>query len=366
MMLRAAFAVVLAAALVLRAAPAVATEDASADDMARFLAGLPVDPGSPLAPATRDGAWQDHARRLSSAWEQLEQGRLGGIRKWAQASLDKPQETLFYMFSGPDYLYANAFFPKARTIVMSGLEPTGPIPSIAGRRSPGMGLSQLRASLGSVMSLSFFRTIEMRATLGDNAYRGTLPLLYIFLARAGMTVEHVTLFDVDEDGSIVRPGEGSPNGAAQGARIGFSDTQGDEGTLYYVRTDVSNSGLAQGGFLEFLKEFGRGDAFVKSASFLMHSNNFSQIRSFLLENAQRIVQDDSGIPVVHFQAHEWSLVPYGRYLGPIDLFANHYQSRLADLYRRANPPAIDFGIGYRYRPSESNLLVAERLPRKAD
>jgi hypothetical protein len=292
----------------------------------------------------------------------LEQSQLRNIRKWSQSRLDKPHGTLFYMFSGPDYLYANAFFPAARTIVMCGLEPTGPIPSVAGRRSPSEGLAQLRASLGSVLNLSFFRTIEMRETLQDHAYSGTLPLLYVFLARAGMTIEHVTLFDIDEDGSIVRPSEGRPKGAAQGVRIGFWDKDGEEGTLYYVRTDLSNGGLARSGFLEFLSDFGRGDAFVKSASFLMHSESFSSIRSFLLAQAQRIVQDDSGIPVAHFRPSEWKLVPYGRYLGPIDLFANRYQSRLADLYRRASPPAIDFGIGYRYRPSESNLLVADRLP----
>lgn len=360
-----AIALVLMLAPVLRPA-AFAADQPSADDIARFLAGLPVDPVSPLAPAMRDGAWREHARVLSSTWERLELGQLRNIRRWSQTRLDKPHETLFYMFSGPDYLYANAFFPKARTIVMCGLEPTGPVPTIAGRRSPVEGLSQLRASLGSVLNLSFFRTIEMQATLGQNAYRGTLPLLYIFLARAGMSIEHVTLFDIDEDGAAVRPGEGSPKGAAQGVRIGFVDKQGEAGTLFYVRTDVANSGLGKSGFLDFLGQFGRGDAFLKSASFLMHSDSFSRIRAFLLANAQRVVQDDSGIPVVHFRPNDWKLRPFGRYLGPIDLFASHYQPRLAELYRRANSAGIDFGIGYRYQPSESNLLVADRLPPKAD
>ena len=40
------------------------------------------------------------------------------------------QPTTFYMFSGPDFLYANAFFPGSATYVMSGLEPVGRLPEM--------------------------------------------------------------------------------------------------------------------------------------------------------------------------------------------------------------------------------------------
>ena len=32
---------------------------------------------------------------------------------------------MFYMFSGPDFLYADAFYSKATTYVLSALEPVG-------------------------------------------------------------------------------------------------------------------------------------------------------------------------------------------------------------------------------------------------
>jgi len=38
---------------------------------------------------------------------------------------------MFYMFGGPDFLYANAFFSNATTYVLSGLEPVGQIPDIS-------------------------------------------------------------------------------------------------------------------------------------------------------------------------------------------------------------------------------------------
>ena len=95
----------------------------------------------------------------------------------------------------------------------------------------------------------------------------------------------------------------------------------------------------------------------------MHSDGFSRVRGFLLENAQSIVQDDSGIPVRFFQPGDWALVPFGRYLGPIPLFSGQYQPALAELYRRGDPIALDFGVGYRYQRSESNLLMAVRRPK---
>jgi hypothetical protein len=39
------------------------------------------------------------------------------------------------------------------------------------------------------------------------------------------------------------------------------------------------------------------------------------------------------------------------------MFTNFYQPRMAELFRSANP--LEFGIGYRWRKNESNLLLAQ-------
>jgi len=41
---------------------------------------------------------------------------------------------MLYMFSGPDFLYANVFFPEATTYVLSGLEPVGGMPDVSQSR----------------------------------------------------------------------------------------------------------------------------------------------------------------------------------------------------------------------------------------
>jgi hypothetical protein len=48
--------------LAFSAAPVRSFEAATADDTARLLAGLPPSSNSPLAPYTKDPAWQQHAR----------------------------------------------------------------------------------------------------------------------------------------------------------------------------------------------------------------------------------------------------------------------------------------------------------------
>jgi hypothetical protein len=48
--------------------------------------------------------------------------------------------------------------------------------------------------------------------------------------------------------------------------------------------------------------------------------------------------------------------PFGHYPGPIATFGSKYQPKYAVFFRNSRP--MDFGIGYRWRSHESNLLLA--------
>jgi hypothetical protein len=146
----------------------------------------------------------------------------------------------------------------------------------------------------------------------------------------------------------------------RGVRIIFTGSDGQEKTLYYFSTDLSNSGVKASGFLKFCATLAPGNSLIKSASYLPHSGNFTTVRDFLLNNSATIIQDDSGIPLAYYSTRKWRLFPFGRYLGPIDEFPGRYQASYAALFQRAQP--LDFGIGYRWRTPESNLLLSVRLP----
>ena len=59
-----------------------------------------------------------------------------------------------------------------------------------------------------------------------------------------------------------------------------------------------------------------------------------------------------------FEATKWRVQAFGHYAGPITMFANFYQPQMAELFKGARP--IEFGIGYRWRKNESNLLLAQK------
>ncbi len=360
----------IAAALLLAFMPvARAAGTVTANDTARFLAGMPPSADSPLAPLTRDPSWQRHARFFDGAFGQLEQRQLSKIRAWSDVNLAAPRPTMFYMFSGPDFLYANAFYSKASTYVLAALEPVGSVPDLT-RLSPGAigsALYNVERSLGSILSFSFFITKQMKVDLHAGQVSGTLPILYVFLARSGKTIRDVSLVALDEKGTVHTANEEAGRNAVRGVRILFAGSDGQERTLYYFSSDLSNPGARASGFLKFCETLAPGNSLIKSASYLLHSGNFTVVRDWLLANSATIIQDDSGIPLAYYSPKRWRFFPFGRYLGPIGEFPGRYQQQYAELFTRAQP--IDFGIGYRWRAHESNLLLSVKTaeaPQSAD
>ena len=353
---------IVALTVVLGAAPAFAG-DAKLNDSARILAGLEVDSGSALVPLTKSQAFVSHAEFLNRAWARLDANQLSKVKAWSAENVKKTQPTLFYMFSGPDFLYANAIFPKASTYVLAGLEPPGDIPDVASLPKPAVSqeLQGLRVSLSSVLSYSFFITKHMRRDLHSRRLTGTLPVLFAFLARSGKTIESVSLIGLDSDGAvhtIDTAASGEPKYESIGAKIVVSTAEGSQQTLYYFRTDLSNDGTGHSGFLKFCEGLGQGDALVKSASYLMHGDEFSRVRDFLLDHSATIVQDDTGVPLNKFDLSQWQVEPFGSYVRPISLFHRNYQPDLHGFFAKRNPERLNFSFGYQWKAGKSMVLLA--------
>jgi len=351
-----------AAAMFLAAAmPARAANTVTANDTALFLAGMPPSADSPLTPLTKEPSWQRHAKLFDAAFAQIEQRQLSKIRAWASANLAAPKPTMFYMFSGPDFLYADAFYSKATTYVLSALEPPGSVPDLT--RLPRAGVAaalyDVERSMGSILSFSFFITRQMRVDLRAGELSGSLPILYVFLARSGKTIREVSPVALDDKGAAYFANENPGKNATRGVRIVFAGSDGEERTLYYFSTDLSNGGVKVSGFLKFCETLAPGNSLLKSASYLLHSGNFSTVRDFLLAHSATIIQDDSGIPLGDYDLKKWRFFPFGRYAGPINVFPGRYQAKYAELFKRSQP--LGFGIGYRWRSNESNLLLSVRL-----
>ncbi len=341
--------------------PVLPSSAITPDDQARFLAGLNVD-ATPLEPLAREQAWQEHSVQFHRAWGDLEERQLGPIRSWMPGTLGyiyADPSPLFYFFSGPDFLYANAFYPNAKTYVLCGREPVGVVPDVtalsAGARAGS--LHNLRKALNAILSYSFFITADMKGDLSQTQLSGTLPVLYVFLARMGCHITGVELVKLNDAGELTLEKSRTP-----GVKITFTGGGGQAQTLYYFTTDLSNWGIKDNpGFMAFCRKHGQGNALVKAASYLMHLDEFAASRDFLLGSTRNIIQDDSGIPFRFMKPEAWMMGLYGRYAGPIPLFAKHDQPDVRAAFRSTQAGDLPFGVGYQWRPGVSSLIVGTAL-----
>ena len=339
---------------------------ATVNDTARFLAGLPISENSSLLPLAREPSWQQHAAFFNQAWAKLAARQFAGIRNWETNYLPEasgPIPVVYYMFSGPDYLYADQFFPSASTYILAGTEPIGPLPDVTRFAGPSLDavLHNLQTALNSVLSFSFFITKDMKTDLQREELKGTLPIFYVFLARAGKTITDITFLTLDKNGDPHITGPPAPSrGTTLGVRITFAGAPGSAPqTLYYFTTDLSDEGIrSRPGFLKFCSQQNVGVSLLKSASYLMFVPGFETVRNFLLTHSKTLIQDDSGIPTTAFDPTKWDLRLFGSYSTPIDLFKQHFQPELQTLYGQSHPPPLEFGIGYRWSRSRSTLIVA--------
>jgi hypothetical protein len=346
-------------------APRAIPVNTGPNDVARFLAGMSVPQNSPLAPLMRDPAWQAHAAFFEGQFSKVNLMQLQKLHGWQATNLPEslqPKPVVFYMFSGPDFLYVDQFFPAAAVYVLCGKEALGPppdplrIPNLSGA------LGNLENAMKSSLNTTYFITKDMKVDLHEPNLNGVLPILYTSIARADKSITNVSFGSLSSGGVFEEAAASRKGGSTPGVRIRYTDNQsGNAQTLYYFNTDISDGGIkATPGFLKFCQRLGTGASFLKSSSYLLFENGFATIRNFILDHSNMIVQDDSGIPLAYFDPNKWTVRFFGVYLGPIDLFKQHYQPRLRELYQQSNPPPLDFGFGYRWNYKEANLIAATR------
>lgn len=350
----------------------IATPDPRITSTARLLAGV----GSNYEPhghvASLD-AWKKHRDTLAPQWERLRRERLSVIENWRDdvlgAELDRCR-TLLYPFSGPDFLNAYLLFPRCDTYVFFGLERPGEVPPLEAmsREDASALLKDVRTALGDILVRNYFITQHMSAQLHTPRMKGMLPLMLASMGLLDVRIAAVEPFDLGRAGGPLPNTGARSSRRAQGVKVTFLHPLiGKPQTLYYLSLDATDAALrANPEFLSFLAQNKPSMTFIKSASYLLHGNEFAGTRKTLLEVSDLVVQDDTGIPYRALRERGFEVRLFGRYARPIRDFDYGYQKDLAAAYQQVgNVSVLPFPFGYHWQEGRSGLMVARSTAKRS-
>jgi hypothetical protein len=319
-------------------------------EQSQFLAGINLPGQSILAPLQKSPEYKEHQRQLQEQWAFCRRVRYEAMLLWGRDHLSQDSATrgvLRYLFGGPDFLNAYAFFPDTRVMVLGGLEPVGdlPPPEVLDPTSLGVALRGLDEALHTSLFAGYFITSEMKPQLAQGSFQGVVPVLFTELALTG---------NIIDASQMIRP-FGSP-----GVQIIYHRPGGSSQTLYYFKADLSN-GKECRNFLSWLRDLGPGASYLKAASYLLPLDAFSETRNFLLNTSELILQDDSGIPYRDFKTGEWRIQLFGIYTDPLPIFKLRRDPDLEAAYGTTYfKGPLPFGAGYHVNAEDANLLLATK------
>jgi hypothetical protein len=318
-----------------------------------------------------------HCDELSHAYVEYQKGWVD-VAKPFIASLrpkDLPR-VVVYPFGGGDLASALATFPDALETTTISLEPAGdvrPIDTLAADRLA-RELGVHRAHLERLFEKAHSRTDnlekesktelpgEILFALAALVVHGDEPVsLRYFRLRPDGSVHYVTQADIDaaknpndrhalfNDVELRFRRDGAPDAPVQVLRhISFNLDD------FHLKADPS--------LLAHLSAKGKVAAMTKAASHLLWNDHFAMMRNWLLDHADWMISDSTGIPPRFATAGGFVQDPYGTFAGPAP-FGLLDARDAADVKKLfASQPARDltFRYGYPDKDGHGHLMVTRR------
>ena len=338
---------------------------------AQIMAGIPPVGGEPaLERLTKLDAFVEHQKWMAVQWGQV-RGRISAIQNWRSQEVKVPgatQKTLLYPFSGPDFLNAYALFPEHSQYIFFSLERPSALPDLESVTPVQFGklLEDVRNAFRDIFQRNYFITDYMNKQLTTPWIRGTVPVMATMMALMNLRIiriEPVDFFPELTRAYEARESVKHPRMIMRGTRIVFAGANGGaQQQLYYFSLDATDKALEfYPGFLEWVGQHRPASALLKSASYLLHDNQFEKTRNMILAAADYVVQDDTGIPYRFLHQAPWQIRLYGRYNKPIKSLRYGYQPDLEGAYKEKSDLAeLPFPFGYHWRGKQSGLMIANR------
>jgi hypothetical protein len=333
------------------------------DGFARLISG-----NTEKSPSNVDPVYYDSfSKQLNQKLVEIGKSRLTPITNWNQAALKRNVKSdttsVFYPFSGGDFLHVNSLYPNANHYVMMAQESVGSIPDMT-KMDKAKTREYIEAAdfiLRDIYAKSYFITMNMIKDTKSSPVNGMLPVLLWSVSKTGHTITSVEELTVDESGKKTYTPFKVGENKAKAVRITFGNKEkGILKTLTYYSCDISNSGIEKDKALAAtLKSIPASNCFVKSASYLMHYETFTTIRNTVLDKAIYLVQDDTGIPYKYFDKSKFKMELYGNYVKPVSDFSeNLFQKDMAAAYTTKEfMGSLSFSLGYHWQTKDQNQMI---------
>ena len=338
------------------------------NDISSVLSGI-RDNGNSLNHLYDSSAWKENQDFINKSWGKLQTGRLNPIEKWSKKELagtHKNCKTVFYPFSGPDFLTANSFFPSGNKLIMLGLEPIGALPEINKFSNADAKdyCNDFKKSLTDIFQKSYFITAYMLRDFQKQKVNGLLPVLCFFIRKTEHKILKINYL-VKHNNDSISEQEYTTKQKPFGVKLTISKNDSIK-TVYYFKYDVSNKQFNDTCvFYKFInKHTSNSVTYIKSASYLLHANFMSNMKKLILRNSNYILEDDTGIPYNDIaKAKNWDIKLYGKYTQPVKDFPYlKMQTGIVEAFQKdsANIPNVPFHLGYHWQSKKDLLIYATK------
>jgi hypothetical protein len=288
---------------------------------------------------------------------------------------DLPKRVV-YPFGGGDLFTALHAFPAAEEYTTISLESAGDVRGLLGlnRKELHTNLEVTREHLRRLFAVSHSKTTNLRA--GARAAL-TGEITFALIAFSVFDFEPVSLryFKLDAQGSIVylRADElikkdGGPNPFAN-VEISFrarQDPKASPRVYRHFAANLDNKHFAANHPLALhLSEKGRVAVLVKAASYLLWFDSFSHIRGYLLDHAEWMLSDSTGVQPSVARAAGFEQECWGLFHGPFLADYSATKHEFTSLWQASPRRELPFYFGYPDVDGHGHMMVTRRTAHAA-
>ncbi len=310
----------------------------------------------------------EHKSFVNDTWEYVEDSMIMPLRTWLNEENiveETDTGTLFYPFSGPDFLYANEFYPYCSDYIMLGLEKLGTVanPDSLTEKLQKQYFTGIQKSLRYLNMAGYFVTQHMGSDFSKYTLDGVVHMIMYFMAKTDHQIIAIEYIELNKDGTYKIVEHKKSKETVIGLKIRFCDSQQtEEKSLYYFSIDASDENLETTTELNsFVRSFDDMHAYFKAASYILANPNFNIIRKIVTDKSKKIIQDDTGVPYRYFEEDVFDVKLYGVYSRTLDELKWGYQTDLKRaLEENGNQTPLPFKISYNGRFGEGVMIYAKR------